>query len=309
MNIIRESLIGYIKEENIYINEPMSKHTSFKIGGEADILVTPESVEEIKNIIEICKKNETAYQVIGNGSNLLVCDDGIEGVVIKISNKFSKITINGETIKAQSGVILSTLSKFIMDAHLTGFEFASGIPGTLGGAVYMNAGAYGGEMKDVLVGVQVLDDTGNIIYLKNGELDLGYRNSIFHSGKYIVLEADIKLSKGNHEDIRVYTNELTKKRTSKQPLHLPSAGSTFKRPLDNYAGKLIQDAGLKGVRFGDAQVSDKHCGFVVNLGSASCKDILTLIQFIQKVVLDKFEIEMEPEVRFLGRGFNVKGCS
>ncbi len=268
------------------------------------MLISADSIEVVKKSVALCKEHSIPYQIMGNGSNLLVCDEGIEGVVIKISDKFNVVSIDGELIKAQSGVLLSSLSKMIMEAHLTGFEFASGIPGTLGGAVFMNAGAYGGEMKDVIVGVTVLDEHGELKYLSNGELELGYRNSVIQRKKYVVLEADIKLEKGNHDEIRLYTKELTKKRTTKQPLHLPSAGSTFKRPPNNYAGKLIQDAGLKGVRFGDAQVSDKHSGFVVNHGGATCDDILSLIRFVQKVVYDQFEVNLEPEVRFLGRGFN-----
>lgn len=301
-----EKLKMKLDPKSVLINEPMSNHTSFKIGGPADLLVIPETVDEVQHAIDVCKTCKVPYHVMGNGSNLLVCDKGIEGVVIKIADRFNAIQIEGDKVIAQAGVLLSTLSKKIMDAHLEGFEFASGIPGTLGGAVFMNAGAYGGEMKDVLTSVTVLDPESGIRILTNGELELGYRDSIIQRSKYIVLEAEIKLEKGDHEQIRLYTRELTQKRTTKQPLHLASAGSTFKRPPNHYAGKLIQDAGLKGVRFGDAQVSDLHCGFVVNHGKSTCNEVLSLIEFVQKVVFDQFEVKLEPEVRFLGRGFDAQ---
>lgn len=304
LHTLKERLAAGIDESRILMNEPMKNHTSFKIGGPADIVVIPESVDEVKHAVDLCRTLDIPYHIMGNGSNLLVCDTGIEGVVIKIAEQFNAVSIQGQTITAQAGVLLSSLSNKIMDAHLKGFEFASGIPGTLGGAVFMNAGAYGGEMKDVLVRVTVLDPQQGIKELMNGELELGYRDSVIQRSKYIVLEAEIKLERGDHEQIRTYTRELTEKRTTKQPLHLPSAGSTFKRPPNHYAGKLIQDAGLKGVRFGDAQVSDKHCGFVVNHGKSTCGEILSLIEFVQKVVYDQFEVKLEPEVRFLGRGFD-----
>jgi len=237
---------------------------------------------------------------MGNGSNLLVRDKGFRGVVIKIAENFSDVRVENTKIKAQAGILLSRLSKIIMKKSLEGFEFASGIPGTLGGAVAMNAGAYGGEMKDVLVGCSVINEKGEVIYLNNDELELGYRRSIIQDKGYVVLEVDMKFKKGDYDKIKSINDDLTQRRTSKQPLHLPSAGSTFKRPVGYYAGKLIQDAGLKGVRIGDAQVSDLHSGFIVNVGNATAEDVINLIRLVQKVVRDRFDVELETEVKIIG---------
>jgi len=297
---IYSELTKEIKVENILRNEPMKNHTSFKIGGPADILVIPDSVDEIVYSIKYCMANEVEYYVIGNGSNLLVRDKGIRGVVIKIAENFSDIIIEDKKVKAQAGILLSRLSKIIMKESLEGFEFASGIPGTLGGAVTMNAGAYGGEMKDIVVGVTAIDDKGEVVYLSNKELDFGYRRSLVQDRGYVILEVDMEFKKGDYEEIKKITDELTCKRTSKQPLELPSAGSTFKRPEGYYAGKLIDDSGLRGARIGDAQVSEKHCGFVVNLGNASAEEVINLIKLVQKVVRDKFGVKLETEVRIIG---------
>jgi UDP-N-acetylmuramate dehydrogenase len=295
-----EDIFNIINPKNILVNEIMKKHTSFKIGGPADIMILPRTIEEITSILKYCKDNNITYYIIGNGSNILVRHKGIRGVVIKIADNFNDVVVRGTKIKAKSGVLLSRLSKLIMEESLEGFEFASGIPGTLGGAVAMNAGAYGGEMKDVVIGASVLDNEGKIIYLNKEQLKLGYRKSIIQEKNYIVLEVDMELNKGDYEKIKGITHDLTKRRTSKQPLHLPSAGSTFKRPVGQYAGKLIEDSGLKGVRVGNAQVSDMHCGFVVNLGNATYEDVYNLIKLVQKVVKDKFDIELETEVKIIG---------
>lgn len=300
LDIIYMELAQGINKENILRDEPMKNHTSFKIGGPADILITPESVEEIVYSINYCRNNRVKYYVIGNGSNLLVRDKGIRGVVIKIAESFSNITIEDTIVKAQAGVLLSRLSKIIMAESLEGFEFASGIPGTLGGAITMNAGAYGGEMKDVVKGITCIDEKGKVIYLDNKDIDFGYRRSIVQDKGYIVLEVEMELVKGDYGNIKKITDELTHKRTSKQPLHLPSAGSTFKRPEGYYAAKLIDDSDLRGVRFGDAQVSEKHCGFIVNVGNANAEQVLSLIKLVQKVVKDKYNVELDTEVRIIG---------
>ncbi|MFT9497850.1 UDP-N-acetylmuramate dehydrogenase [Anaerosolibacter sp.] len=300
MNEIYDKLKEKIQIEHIRLQEMMRDHTSFKIGGPADIMVLPTTIEEVQHALLVCRENHVPYYVIGNGSNLLVRDKGIRGVVIKLAENFSDIVIDGSRIKAQAGILLSVLSKKIMRESLEGFEFASGIPGTLGGAVSMNAGAYGGEMKDVVIGASVLDHNCNVIYLDREQLTFEYRNSLVQRKGFIVLEVDIALQKGDYERIKEITADLIVKRTTKQPLHLPSAGSTFKRPPGYFAGKLIEDAGLKGVRVGDAQVSELHSGFVVNVGNATAADVIHLIKLIQKVVRDQFEVELHPEVRIVG---------
>lgn len=288
-------------ENQILINEPMSKHTSFKIGGPATFIVLPNCVEQIKQTIELCKNQNKTYLIMGNGSNILVEDNGIEAVVIKITDGLSAVSIKDDWIEAEAGVLLSSLSRQMMNASLKGFEFASGIPGTLGGAIFMNAGAYDGEMKDVVEWVEVLTPQGEVVKLDKGHLNFGYRTSAVKENGYVVLKVGIKLEKGPIEVIQEITNELTEKRTSKQPLHLPSAGSVFKRPDGFFAGKLIDDAGLRGLRHGDAQVSEKHCGFIVNVGQATCKEVLDLISVVQKVVKDTYDVVLEREVRIFGK--------
>ena len=301
INATANTLKERLNPEIVYIDEPMNKHTSFKIGGPADVLVMPENVDEVREVMEICKDNACPFHIVGNGSNLLVGDDGIRGVVLKLSENFSGVKIEGERVVAQSGILLSKLSNRVVEKSLGGFEFASGIPGTIGGAVFMNAGAYGGEMKDVVREVTVLTRDGDVKTLSNDELEFGYRRSAIQREKHIVLEVALELKEKPYNDIKSIIDDLTQKRTSKQPLSLPSAGSTFKRPEGYYAGKLIDDAGLRGVRYGDAQVSEKHCGFIVNRGSASSSDVLKLISLVQKVVFDQFGVELEPEVRLFGK--------
>lgn len=297
---IQQILQEKVHIDHIRMNEMMERHTSFKIGGPVDIMVLPASIEELKHSIVVCRNYGIPYYIIGNGSNLLVRDKGIRGVVIKIADNFSHAEITDNLVTAQGGILLSTLSKKVMAASLEGFEFASGIPGTLGGAIAMNAGAYGGEMKEVIKGATLMDADGKVFYLDKEELELSYRNSIVLKKGYIVLSAEILLQAGDYEKIRENTKNLTEKRTSKQPLHLPSAGSAFKRPPGYFAGKLIEDSGLKGVRVGDAQVSELHSGFIVNIGKASAEDVLNLIGLVQKVVRDKFGVELHPEVRIIG---------
>lgn len=297
---VYDRLCQILNKEDILVDEPMKNHTSFKIGGPCDFLVIPKTEEEIRELIMFVNKENIPFFIMGNGSNLLVRDGGIRGVIIKIGDNFSDFEIKDNVIKAKSGILLSKLAKNILKESLAGFEFASGIPGTLGGAVAMNAGAYGGEVKDVVKSVRLLDMDGNIFELTNEEMKFGYRKSILNEKRLIVLEVTIELQMGNYDDIKAIFDDLTVKRTTKQPLHLPSAGSTFKRPAGYFAGKLIEDSGLKGLTLKDAQVSPKHCGFVVNLGNASANDIIELLSIIKKTVNDKFGVKLEEEVKIIG---------
>lgn len=295
-----EALNKYIETSRLLLNAPMANHTSFKIGGPAALLVEIASIEEIVEVIKILKEHQAKYFIMGNGSNLLVADEGFSGVVVKLSDYFNHARIEGNQIVAEAGILLSTLSKQIAKASLIGFEFASGIPGTVGGAITMNAGAYDGEMKDCVVSVKVLTGDGEVKNFSNEEMNFGYRMSDVKKYGYIVLEATYHLEMGDPEAIKEKTRDFTERRTSKQPLTLPSAGSMFKRPPGYYAGKLIDDSGLRGARIGDAQVSEKHCGFVVNRGKATCKEVLDLIKMVQKVVMDNYGVMLETEVRYLG---------
>lgn len=300
LNTLADLLITINGEGQVFLNEPMKKHTSFKIGGAVDVLVLPRTEEELIETIKAVKASNQPYFVMGNGSNLLVSDKGVRGVIIKIAENMADYKIEGETVEVQGGMLLSTLSKKIMAESLEGFEFASGIPGTIGGAVFMNAGAYDGEFKDVVTWVKVVTPDGEVKTYGKDEMAFGYRHSCLHETGEIVYSCGLSLKKGNYEDIKAKTDDLTYKRTSKQPLHLPSAGSTFKRPEGYFAGKLIDDAGLRGIRHGGAQISDLHCGFVVNVAEATCQDVTELIQTVQKVVRDQFGVNLETEVRFLG---------
>ena len=295
-----EELKNIIPEERIKADEPMKLHTTFRIGGPAKYFVIPETKEEVKEIIACCKNADMPYYILGNGSNLLVSDKGYEGVVIQIFKNMNQITLDGDTITSQAGAILSSVANKALDAGLTGFEFAAGIPGTLGGACVMNAGAYGGEMKDVLVSVTVLTPEGDFLTIPKEELELGYRTSIIAKKNYIVLEAKIKLTKGEKEAIKARMDELKAQRTTKQPLEYPSAGSTFKRPVGYFAGKLIQDAGLRGFQVGGAQVSEKHCGFVINKDQATAADVAELMRQVSLKVKEQFGVELEAEVKRLG---------
>ena len=291
-----------ISKEKIKYNEPMAKHTSFKIGGPAQCFINAESVEEIKQICKVASKNDINLTIIGNGSNLLVTDNGINGIVVKVNIKKFELEFSNDDVSliVGAGNKLGEIAQKLLRNEITGFEFAAGIPGTLGGAVVMNAGAYGGEMKDVLVEATVLDTEGNVRTLKNEELELGYRHSIVKEKNYIVLEVVIELKKGSADSIKAVMDDLKEKRVSKQPLDRPSAGSTFKRPEGHFAGKLIMDAGLRGFQVGGAQVSEKHCGFVVNAGGATAEDVLNLVKAVQKKVQDEFGILLETEIKFLG---------
>ncbi|SHE69752.1 UDP-N-acetylmuramate dehydrogenase [Clostridium fallax] len=286
-------------EKDIELNSPMNEHIYFKVGGPADILLTPRKKVQVVETIKLCKENNIPYIIIGNGSNLLVKDGGIRGVVIKISN-IKDITVDGESITADCGALLADVSKTALEYSLKGFEFACGIPGSVGGAVFMNAGAYDGEISYIVESVEVINDKQEIITLEKQELNLGYRTSAIMEKGFIVLSATFSLQKGDYNQIKDRIEELTKKREEKQPLEYPSAGSTFKRPPGHFAGKLIQDAGLKGFTLGGAAVSEKHSGFVINKNRATAEDILNLIAHIQKTVKEKFDVELTPEVRILG---------
>lgn len=299
-NKIENKFCACLGSDNVYTNEPMRKHTTFRIGGPADFYLCPHSVKEIQKAVEICREEELPYFILGNGSNLLVSDQGYRGVVIQLWKNVSDIRAEGFLIRAKAGASLAKIAGEALEEGLTGMEFAAGIPGTLGGAVVMNAGAYGGEMKDVLKEVLVMDEQGEIFTLKKEELHLGYRTSIIKEKGYIVLAAVLELTQGDRKEIKEKMDELKQKRVEKQPLDMPSAGSTFKRPEGYFAGKLIMDAGLKGFSVGGAQISEKHCGFVVNTGKATANDVLALIREVQKRVLDKFGVELETEVKFLG---------
>ena len=297
---IRKMFCDLLGEDRVFTEEAMSQHTTFKIGGPADYFLMPDKGEDVGRVIKICKEKEIPYFILGNGSNLLVGDGGYRGAVIQIYRNMSSVTVEGNEITAQAGALLSAVAAAAKNASLTGFEFAGGIPGTIGGAVVMNAGAYGGEMKDVLTEVTVMNAEGDIFTLPTEELELGYRTSIIKTAGYIVLEAKIRLTEGDPEVIRETMKDLTIRRTTKQPLEYPSAGSTFKRPEGYFAGKLIMDSGLAGYQVGGAQVSEKHCGFVINAGDATARDVRTLMDNVRDIVYKKYGVTLEPEVKFLG---------
>lgn len=294
-------LLGeFYNEEDITVDSPMSEHIYFRVGGPADILVTPVNEEQVVNTLKLCREYNVPYFILGNGSNILVKDGGISGVVIKF-NKLNKITTERNCVTAQSGALLKDVSKAALENNLRGFEFACGIPGSIGGAVFMNAGAYDGEMAHVIKSARVIDENCNIKNLTKEELELGYRSSIVMKKGYVVIEATVELESGEYASIKDKIDDLTNKRESKQPLEYPSAGSTFKRPEGYFAGKLIQDSGLKGFSIGGAAVSEKHSGFVINKGGATAKDVLDVIAHVQKTVKENFDVELHTEVRIIGR--------
>ena len=305
-----EKLIQIFKESQILVDEPLANHTTFQIGGPAQFLLLPETISQVIASVKICQEEGMPFYVLGNGSNLLVSDKGYNGTVVKLGQAFNEVTFeeldeDSEKakkfiVRAQSGVLLSKLANEIADYGLKGFEFAAGIPGTLGGAVNMNAGAYDGEINNSIASATVLDQAGNIFKLNKEELKLGYRRSIIQDNNYIVLDASFTFSKGNKDEIREKINDLNARRRDKQPLEYPSAGSTFKRPVGHYAGKLIMDSGLRGYQVGKAQISEKHCGFVINKGGATATEVRTLIADVIQIVNDKYGVVLEPEVKLLG---------
>ena len=294
-----DSVTEAMPELVIRTEEPMSKHTTFRIGGAAEVFAAPDA-RELPQLLAMAKGADVPVTVIGNGSNLLVGDRGIRGLVIEIGERMSEVRIEGTILVAGAGALLSKAAQTAAAAGLGGLEFAAGIPGSVGGAVVMNAGAYGGEMKDVLQSVKVLTEEGELLVLTTEELELGYRHSCVPERKYIVVEATMELSAKPEEEIRACMAELRAKRVEKQPLEYPSAGSTFKRPEGYFAGKLIMDAGLRGYTVGGAQVSEKHCGFVINKGGATAADVRQLMQDVHDRVKEQFDVELEPEVKMIG---------
>ena len=295
-----EFIKAYVPKEDILLNEPMSKHTTFRVGGEASCFIRISDAGQLAALIPYLKKVEIPYFILGNGSNLLVGDKGYEGVILQIGSKMNRIQMEDTRIKVGAGVLLSQIARCAQENGLTGLEFASGIPGTIGGAVVMNAGAYGGEMKQVVELVKVMDGDGEILELDGDAMEFGYRTSAIKNRPFVVLEAVLNLRHGDREEILEKMEDLARQRKEKQPLEYASAGSTFKRPEGYFAGKLIMDAGLRGYSIGGARVSEKHCGFVVNTGRASAADIAEVIREVQEKVKDKFEVSLETEIIFLG---------
>lgn len=300
MQDLFNELAAVVGSDHIWKGEMMKKHTTFRIGGPADIFAAPETEEGIRAVQRVCREYQAPLYVIGNGSNLLVSDRGIRGVVMQLFKNYSDISVEGDMITAKGGILLSLLARQALAHSLSGLEFASGIPGTLGGAAVMNAGAYGGEMKDVIQSVRVLTPEGEVLTLGVEELEMGYRTSVIARKNYLVLEAELRLREGDSEQIRQRMEALKEQRVSKQPLDLPSAGSTFKRPEGYFAGKLIMDAGLRGFACGGAQVSEKHCGFVVNQNQATAEDVRRLIREVRRIVFEKYGVMLEPEVKMVG---------
>ncbi|HCT91749.1 MAG TPA: UDP-N-acetylenolpyruvoylglucosamine reductase [Lachnospiraceae bacterium] len=292
-----EQIVG---TEALMEHEPMNRHTTFRIGGPARYFVTPRSPEQVQRVLSACRQEDIPWFILGNGSNLLVSDRGYGGVVVRIGSNLGAVEVAGERIRAQAGALLSQTAHAALAHDLTGMEFAAGIPGTLGGACLMNAGAYGGEMRQILISVTALDADGEICEIPADELEMGYRTSLLMKRGYVVLGAGLQLAHGDAEQIKARMEVLKNLRVQKQPLECPSAGSTFKRPEGCFAGKLIMDAGLRGYRVGGAQVSEKHCGFVINAGGATAEDVCRLIGDVHRIVYEKFGKELEPEVRFLG---------
>lgn len=295
-----EVLQGYALKENIHLQEAMAAHTTFRVGGPAECFIEIENAQQLQKIQKYLYQVEYPFVVVGNGSNLLVSDSGYQGIVLQIGKKMSGIEVAGNVITAQSGASMAQVAAAAWQNGLTGLEFASGIPGTVGGGVVMNAGAYGGELSQVVTEVQVLDKNSEFLTLNNDTMEFGYRRSTIRRKPFIVTEVVFELSPGNPADIRAKMDELAVKRREKQPLEFPSAGSTFKRPEGYYAGELIMNAGLRGFQVGGARVSDKHCGFVINAGYASAADIMDVIWEVQRRVKERFGVELEPEVVFLG---------
>ncbi len=291
-----KTLESFLPTENIFLNEPMSKHTTFRIGGNADCLLQIESAEQLSKIKNYLGKLELPYFVLGNGSNLLVSDEGYRGVILAVSEAMSEVRLEGNTIIAQAGAPMSKIARLALENGLTGFEFASGIPGTIGGGVVMNAGAYDGELKQVVTLVKVVDAEGNFLELDNEDMEFGYRTSAIKNSAFTAVEVHICLQPGDTAAIKARMDELAAKRREKQPLEYPSAGSTFKRPEGHFAGALIMNAGLRGFQIGGAQVSEKHCGFVINKGGATAADVEALIAHVQDKVKEQFGVSLEPEV-------------
>ena len=302
--VLSRAFIDFLKnvvpQENVRQEEPLAAYTTFRVGGPAKVLVTVENREQLQKIMRYLKLAELPYFILGNGSNLLVSDKGYRGIVLHLAGEFEQVSVDGCRIKAGAVVLMAKAARMAMEAGLKGMEFASGIPGSIGGGVRMNAGAYGGERCGIVETVEVLGEDGSILELDNETMEFGYRSSVLKNRNFVVLSVTMKLEPGNREEILSHMNELAAKRREKQPLEFPSAGSTFKRPEGHFAGKMIMDAGLRGYRVGGACVSEKHCGFVVTTGNATAADVLAVIRDVQRIVQEKFGVELETEVIFLG---------
>lgn len=289
-----------LKPEQFFLDEPMKKHTTFKIGGPVDYLICPSSMEEVRAVLGLLRQHEIPFSILGNGSNVLVRDKGVRGAILKFQPCFAQMQAEGSRIIAGAGALLKDVAVFAAENGLSGMEFAVGIPGSIGGAIFMNAGAYGGEMKNIVSLVRSVDAAGSIHTFAASELELGYRHSIFHENGQVICEVELALQPGEKQEIEERMADLTNRREVKQPLEMPSAGSTFKRPAGYYAGTLIDQTGLKGLKIGGAQVSEKHAGFVVNTGDATASDVLALISEVQKRVFDAHGVKLYPEVRIIG---------
>lgn len=304
-NQLAKKLEEIVGAENVALDEPMSRHTTFRIGGPADCFVTPGSVDQLRAVLSACADAGERVRILGCGSNVLVADEGLRGVVVRIGPKMSGVSIDGNgVVIAQAGAMNSKVAREAQAVGLAGYEFAAGIPGTIGGAAIMNAGAYGGELRDVATGVTCVDADGNLVELTAAEADWGYRHSMMGDAGYIVLSVSLQLHPDDPAAIQARMDDLSRRRNEKQPLDLPSAGSTFKRPEGHFAGKLIQDSGMQGHTVGGAQVSTKHAGFVVNVGGASAADVLQVIRDVQARVLERSGVQLEPEVRLWGFGLD-----
>lgn len=295
-----QALRKFVPEENICLQESMASHTTFRIGGLADCFVQLENTEQLIKVQKYLSQVGVPFFILGNGSNLLVSDAGFRGVILQIGPKMNRVTVEGNVIVAQAGASMAQIARTAMEHELTGTEFASGIPGTIGGGVVMNAGAYGGELSQIVTQVNVVNSEGEIMELDNETMEFGYRTSTIRNNPFTVTEVILRLEKGDRQQIRERMEELAAKRREKQPLEYPSAGSTFKRPAGHYAGQLIMEAGLRGFQCGGAKVSDKHCGFVINTGNATAEDVRKLIREVQARVKDQFNVDLETEVLFLG---------
>ncbi len=297
---IIEEIKSIVTKQNVLTDEPMCDHTTFKIGGKADVFVSIINEHEILRLLELLRSRQIPFFILGNGSNILVSDEGYRGVIIEIGSAYSGVRMLDDIVIAKAGTTMAKLSHFAMENDLTGLEFASGIPGTVGGGIIMNAGAYGGEMRQITYRVKAVTPSGEVIYLSNADMEFEYRNSKAKKEGYIILQAEFRLHQGEKSVIEGIMRDLAKKRRDKQPLEYPSAGSTFKRPQGYYAGKLIADAGLKGLSVGGAQVSEKHAGFLINTGSATAADMYELINQVRTKVKEAYSVVLEPEVIFLG---------
>ena len=294
-------ILNYLPSDRLLFKEEMKNHTTFKIGGPVDIMVLPQDEEDVATVVSFCRQRDIPLFIFGVGSNLLVRDRGIRGVAMKLGENLDEVEVNGDQIQAQAGVKISALARIAAFHSLSGLEFAEGIPGSLGGALVMNAGAYDGEMQGIVTATRAIGPDGSIKTFKNEEMQFGYRRSIFQSNGYIIIYATLKLATGNRNEIEQRMLEFARRREEKQPLDKPSAGSTFRRPPGFYVGPMLEELGLKGYQIGDAQVSSKHAGFIINNGNATARDVLELIAYIQQKAKERFGVDLQPEIRVVGQ--------